>query len=50
MIEFSSHNMRHGVSALVGAGFELIGIFSDFGFSEINDTDERWYIAARAKK
>ena len=38
------------VSALEGAGFELIGIFSDFGFSEINDTDERWYIAARAKK
>ena len=38
------------VSALEGAGFELLGIFSDFGFSEINDTDERWYIAARAKK
>ena len=38
------------VAALESAGFELIGVFSDFEFGEINNTDERWYIAARAKK
>ena len=31
-------------------GFEFIGAFSDFEFKEINDTDDRWYIVARAKK
>lgn len=36
--------------ALEGAGFEVLGVFSDFEFSAIDQTDERWYIAARAKK
>ncbi len=31
-------------------GFELIGVFSDFTFKAAEDTDERWYFAARAKK
>ena len=31
-------------------GFELLGIFSDYDFSEISEKTERWYIAARAKK
>ena len=31
-------------------GFEFIGAFSDFDFKEINDTDDRWYIVAKAKK
>ncbi len=31
-------------------GFELLGVFSDFDFSEPTDTCDRWYIVARAKK
>ena len=31
-------------------GFEVIGFYSDFDFSSTNDTNERWYIVARAKK
>lgn len=31
-------------------GFELIGFYSDFNFTPANDTDERWYVVARAKK
>ena len=31
-------------------GMEFLGAFSDFEFGEIKDTDERWYIVARAKK
>ena len=38
------------VSALKGAGFEFLGVFSDFEFSIPEQTDERWYIVARAKK
>lgn len=30
--------------------FELIGFYSDFNFTPAKDTDERWYIVARAKK
>ncbi len=37
-------------SALEKTGMELLGVFSDFEFTDINDTDDRWYIAARAKK
>lgn len=36
--------------ALIKNGFELIGIYSDFDFNEARDTDERWYVIARAKK
>ena len=37
-------------AALEGAGFEVIGFFGDYEFTEAKDTDTRWYIAARAKK
>ena len=38
------------IAALEKNGFELIGMYSDFNFTPANDTDERWYIVARAKK
>jgi hypothetical protein len=31
-------------------GFELLGVFSDYGFSEASEKTERWYIVAKAKK
>lgn len=31
-------------------GFELVGFYSDFEFSECADSTERWYIVAKAKK
>ena len=36
--------------ALRKAGFELLGVWSDFSFSAPTDTTERWYFAARAIK
>ncbi len=38
------------VSALERTGMELIGIYSDFDFNAATDTDDRWYVVARAKK
>ena len=32
------------------AGMELLGVFSDYNFNEIKDTDERWYVIAKAIK
>lgn len=37
-------------SALVSAGFELLGAYSDFDFSPVADDSERIYIVARCKK
>lgn len=37
-------------SALADTGLELIGIWSDWSFSETDEASERWYFAARAKK
>lgn len=37
-------------SALACAGFELVGIYSDYGLSEPTESTERWYFVARAKK
>ncbi len=37
-------------NALYRCGFEFLGTFSDYKFGEIKENDERWYIAARAKK
>ncbi len=37
-------------SALKNNGFEFLGAFSDYNFGEIKEDDQRWYIAARAKK
>lgn len=36
--------------ALRDTGFEIIGFYSDFDFTLANETDERWYVVARAKK
>ena len=36
--------------ALTKNGFELLGIFSDYSFSEPKDDTERWYVVAKAKK
>lgn len=36
--------------ALEKTGFEVIGFYSDFEFNPACDTDERWYVVARAKK
>lgn len=36
--------------ALESTGMEFLGVFSDFEFSKIKDTDDRWYIVARAIK
>ena len=37
-------------ACLEASGFEVIGFFSDFGFSEPDEKCERWYIVAKAKK
>ena len=37
-------------STLEHAGFEFLGCFGDFDFGEPDESTERWYIAARAKK
>ena len=37
-------------NALQSNGFELIGIYSDYKFTPADDTNERWYFVARAKK
>ena len=37
-------------AALDAAGFDLCGIFSDFSFSPITPTSERWHIVARTRK
>lgn len=36
--------------ALSDAGFELVGIYAGTDKRELCDTDERWYVVARAKK
>jgi len=36
--------------ALENNHLELIGVYSDFNFNEINNKTERWYFVARAKK
>ncbi len=37
-------------AALEDAGFEVIGFFGNYKFTEAADNDTRWYIVARAKK
>jgi hypothetical protein len=32
------------------AGFDLCGIYSDFDFSPVTETTERWYVVARTRK
>ena len=44
------YNRAEIEKALTENGFEILGFYSDFNFSPIAPTDERWYVAARAKK
>jgi hypothetical protein len=37
-------------AALDTAGFDLCGIYSDFDFSPVTKTTERWYVVARTRK
>ncbi len=37
-------------AALDAAGFDVCGFFSDFDFSPISETTERWYVVARTRK
>lgn len=38
------------LTMLEKAGFETLGVFSDFNFEAPSESSERWYIVARAKK
>ena len=38
------------IELLIKNKFEIIGLYSDFNFAPAKDTDERWYVVARAKK
>ncbi len=44
------YSMRTLKKYLVGAGFEFVGAFGGFDFSQASETDTRWYIVARCKK
>ena len=44
------YSMEQIKAALDKSKMELVGVFSDYEFNEINNTDDRWYIVARAKK
>lgn len=44
------YSLEEITSALENAGFELLGVWSDFSFSSPTPDCERWYIGARAKK
>lgn len=37
-------------AALDEAGFDLCGIYSDFDFSPVTESTERWYVVARTRK
>lgn len=44
------YSLEEVTAALEKAGLELLGVFSDWNFSEPNAETERWYFAARAIK
>lgn len=44
------YTLRSLKNALLKNGFELVGAYSDFDFSDASDEDERIYIVARCKK
>lgn len=44
------YTMEEIQSALESSGLELLGVWSDYQFSPINETTPRWYFAARAIK
>ena len=42
---------RENIEAtLKDSGFELLGVFSDYKFTVAGESDQRWYVVARAKK
>lgn len=45
-----AYDMSEIKDALTKCSFELIGLYSGYGFEEICDTTERWHFVARAKK
>lgn len=45
-----SYSREEIEAALHSVGFELLGVFSDWSFSEPEETTERWYFAARCIK
>ena len=44
------YTIRELKSALVKAGFEFIGAYSDFELTEATDEDDRIYLVAKCKK
>ena len=44
------YTLRSIRSSLAKCGFEFVGAYSDFGFSEASDSDERIYIVAKCIK
>jgi SAM-dependent methyltransferase len=44
------YEMEEILSALKATNLELLGVWSDFAFSEPNEKTERWYFCARAIK
>ena len=44
------YTIRQIKSALSDSGFEVLGAYSDFNFTEANDCDERIHFVARCKK
>ena len=44
---YSSNELEN---ALKNNGFDLLGFFADYNFSQPNNDTERWYIVAKAKK
>lgn len=44
------YTIRQIKGALSGSGFEFLGAYSDFNFTEANDCDERIHFVARCKK
>lgn len=44
------YTMDEVKALLQNCGFELLGVYSDFELSGINENTERWYFVAKAKK
>ncbi len=44
------YSLEHIKHELLSCGFEYLGVFADYEFSAPDESTDRWYIAARAKK
>ena len=42
--------MEEVCGLLEECGFELVGVYADYGMNKINEESERWYFVARARK